>query len=240
MLVGEVARYLNTKCSLIDQILEECVDGAELVLAKVNLYNDVLYDVIIPKIFNTLWEEKVEKIVEERQLILLRKPEDKEFYTFNALPELVVRRDDVEMAQYKERSFHADTYCFDSKPEKECFYQYIMDENRVKSVYFTGMFTSHQGDLSIPYYDPETKRMRNYYPDFLAEMADGKIRLVEVKGDNKIDDVVVNAKKSAALEIAAESEMEYIIYKGSELMNGYVLEDNKENTFAEQEVRIMN
>lgn len=233
MLVGEIARYLNTKCSLIDQILEECVDSVELVLAKVNLYNDVLYDVIIPKIFNTLWEEKVEKIVEERQLILLRKPEDKEFYTFNALPELVVRRDDVEMAQYKERSFHADTYCFDSKPEKECFYQYIMNKNQVKSVYFTGMFTSHQGDLSIPYYDPETKRMRNYYPDFLAEMADGKIQLVEVKGDNMIDDVVVNAKKSAALEIAAESKMEYVIYKGSELMNGYVLEDNKQNTFSE-------
>lgn len=48
-----------------------------------------------------------------------------------------------------------------------------------------------------------------------------------------IDDVVVNAKKSAALEITAESEMEYVIYKGSELMNGYVLEDNEQNTLSE-------
>ena len=194
-------------------------------LEKVNLYNDVLYDIIIPKIFNTLWEEKVEKITEERKLLLLRQPDDKEYYTFSALPELVVRRDDVEMARYKERSFHADTYCFDSKPEKECFYQYITNTDLVKSVYFTGMFTANQGDLSIPYYDPDTKRMRNYYPDFLAEMADGKIQLIEVKGDNKIDDVVVKAKASAAQEIASESKMEYVIYAGSTLMNKNVLDD---------------
>ncbi|MCM1462561.1 MAG: DEAD/DEAH box helicase family protein [Bacteroides sp.] len=225
-LIGEIARYLNAKCTVISRVLKECVDGEELVLEKVNLYNDVLYDIIIPKIFSTLWDEKVEKIVKERQLILLRKPTDKEYYTFSASPELVIKRDDVEMARYKERSFHADTYCFDSKPEKECFYQYIMNENRVKSVYFTGMFTAGQGDLSIPYYDPETKRMRNYYPDFLAEMADGTIQLIEVKGDNKIDDVVVKAKASAAKEIASESEMEYIIYAGSKLMNENVLEDD--------------
>lgn len=194
-------------------------------LEKVNLYNDVLYDIIIPKIFNTLWEEKVEKITEERKLLLLRQPDDKEYYTFSALPELVVRRDDVEMERYKERSFHADTYCFDSKPEKECFYQYITNTDLVKSVYFTGMFTANQGDLSIPYYDPDTKRMRNYYPDFLAEMADGKIQLIEVKGDNKIDDVVVKAKASAAQEIASESKMEYVIYAGSTLMNKNVLDD---------------
>ena len=156
---------------------------------------------------------------------MLRQPDDKEYYTFSALPELVVRRDDVEMARYKERSFHADTYCFDSKPEKECFYQYITNTDLVKSVYFTGMFTANQGDLSIPYYDPDTKRMRNYYPDFLAEMADGKIQLIEVKGDNKIDDVVVKAKASAAQEIASESKMEYVIYAGSTLMNKNVLDD---------------
>lgn len=134
MLVGEIAKYLNIKCSAVAKILNECVDGVDLVLEKVNLYNDVLYDIIIPKIFNTLWEEKVEKITEERKLLLLRQPDDKEYYTFSALPELVVRRDDVEMERYKERSFHADTYCFDSKPEKECFYQYITNTDLVKSV----------------------------------------------------------------------------------------------------------
>lgn len=128
------------------------------------------------------------------------------------------------MQKYSSRSFHADTYCFDSKPEKECFLQYLMNDKKVKNVYFTGMFTANQGDLAIPYYDPETKRMRTYYPDFLAEMTDGTIRLIEVKGDNMIDDVVVKAKACAAHEIAMKSKMDYVIYAGSLLMKENVLE----------------
>lgn len=65
--------------------------------------------------------------------------------------------------------------------------QYITSA-KVQEVYFTGMFTSNQGDLSVHYYDPESGRIRQYYPDFLAKMADGSYQLIEVKGDNKIDD----------------------------------------------------
>ena len=223
MLVAEIAKYLNQKCTVISKILDECIDGTELILEKVNLYNDILYDVIIPTIFNSLYNEEVEKMTEDKQVILLRKPKDKEYYTFNANPELVIRYDDT-MPCYRDRSFHADTYCFDSKPEMQCFWQYIKAFDKVKRIFFTGMFTANQGDLSIPYYDPETQRMRNYYPDFLAEMQDGTIQLIEVKGDNKIDDVVVKAKANAAEEIAYESKMKYIIYAGSTLMNENVLE----------------
>ena len=225
MLVAEIAKYLNQKCSIISRILDECIDGIDVLVKTVNLYNDVLYDVIITCTFNALYDETVEKVTEDRKLILLRQPVDKDFYTFNALPELVIKKDDVSMARYKDRSFHADTYCFDSRPEKECFLQYITNTGLVKSIFFTGMFTSNQGDLSIPYYDPETKRMRNYYPDFLAEMQDGTIQLIEVKGDNKIDDVVVKAKARAAEEIATESKMKYVILRGSTLMSQNVLED---------------
>lgn len=183
---------------------------------------------VIPKIFSTLYEVKAEPIAIDKELVLLREPKDKEYYSFSALPELVIKRSDSEMIKYKERSFHADTYCFDSKPEKECFLQYITNLEKVQEIYFTGMFTSNQGDLSIPYYDPETQRMRNYYPDFLAKMSDGTYQLIEVKGDNMIDDIVVKAKKSAAEEIAAESKMEYIIYKGSTLMNENVLSETSD------------
>lgn len=121
------------------------------------------------------------------------------------------------------KSFHADTYCFDSKPEKECFLQYI-SSNKVREIYFTGMFTSNQGDLSVQYYDPESKRLRKYYPDFLALMEDGSYQLIEVKGDNKIDDEVVLAKKAAAEEMAVASGVHYLMYAGSTLMKSNVLE----------------
>ena len=41
--------------------------------------------------------------------------------------------------------------------QRKMFLQYI-SSNKVKEIYFTGMFTSNQGDLSVQYYDPESKR----------------------------------------------------------------------------------
>ena len=87
------------------------------------------------------------------------------------------------------------------------------------------MITSNQGDLSVYYYDPESGRIRQYYPDFLAKMKDGTYQLIEVKGDNKIDDVVVQAKKEAALEMAAASGIKYEMYAGSTIMKTHILED---------------
>ena len=101
-------------------------------------------------------------------------------------------------------------------------------------VYFTGMFTSNQGDLSINYYDPDSRRIRQYYPDFIAKMADGSYQLIEVKGDNKIDDVVVKAKQAAAEELAVASGVKYIMYAGSTITKTHILEDspgNQENLF---------
>ena len=103
--------------------------------------------------------------------------------------------------------------------------QYITS-GKVKEVYFTGMFTSNQGDLFVHYYDPESGRIRQYYPDFLAKMADDSYQLIEVKGDNKIDDAVVKAKKAAAEEMAVASGIEYLMYTGSQVVNTHILEDS--------------
>lgn len=46
----------------------------------------------------------------------------------------------------------------------------------------------------------------------------------EVKGDNKIDDEVVLAKKAAAEEMAVASGVRYLMYAGSTLMKNNVLE----------------
>ena len=130
------------------------------------------------------------------------------------------------MEVYQNKSFHADTYCFDSKPEKECFLQYLKSD-LVKEIFFTGMFTGDQGDLAIQYYDPVSGRIRNYYPDFFAKMKDGSYQIIEVKGDNKMDDEVVIAKANAARELANESNVEYKLYMGSLIMNSNILEEDK-------------
>ncbi len=156
---------------------------------------------------------------------MLHTPADKGYYEFSAKDELVVTKEHNNFTPAEiAKSFHADTYCFDSKPELECFKQYISSE-KVKEVYFTGMFTSSQSDLMVHYYDPESKRVRRYYPDFLALMEDGSYQLIEVKGDHMIDNEVVIAKKEAAEEMSVASGMRYLMYAGSILMHQNVLED---------------
>ena len=224
-LAGEVARYLNISSILAAKILREAQDGMDVILADVNQYNAVLDDIIIPTIFHALFDVTAIQKTEDRDVVLLREPKDAAYYEFSAKDDLVITNkypgftpDEVL------KSFHADTYCFDSLPEKECFFQYIKNA-KVQEVYFTGMFTSNQGDLSVYYYDPESGRIRQYYPDFLAKMKDGTYQLIEVKGDNKIDDVVVQAKKEAALEMAAASGIKYEMYAGSTIMKTHILED---------------
>lgn len=224
-LAGEVARYLNISSILAAKILREAQDGMDVILVDVNRYNAVLDDIIIPTIFHALFDVTAIQKTEDRDVVLLREPKDAAYYEFSAKDDLVITNkypgftpDEVL------KSFHADTYCFDSPPEKECFFQYIKSD-KVQEVYFTGMFTSNQGDLSVYYYDPESGRIRQYYPDFLAKMKDGTYQLIEVKGDNKIDDVVVQAKKEAALEMAAASGIKYEMYAGSTIMKTHILED---------------
>ena len=223
MLAGEVARYLNISCILADKILHESVDGIDAILDAVNRYNEVLDDHIIPTIFHALFEITSQLKTEDKDVVLLKEPKDAGYYEFSAKDSLVVTNQTPGFTPDQiAKSFHADTYCFDSLPEKECFMQYIRSD-KVKEIYFTGMFTSNQGDLSITYYDPESERIRQYYPDFLAKMSDGSYQLIEVKGDNKIDDALVKAKKDAADEMAVASGMQYIMYAGSEIMKTHIL-----------------
>lgn len=227
-LTAEISRYMNVSCLMIERILRESVDGSSTIVEAVNRHNEILEDVIIPKIFHTLYEVKSTQKSEDIDMVLLREPKDAGYYEFSALDELVITKGHNNFTPQEEaKSFHADTYCFDSKPEKECFLQYI-SSNKVKEIYFTGMFTSNQGDLSVQYYDPESKRLRKYYPDFLALMEDGSYQLIEVKGDNKIDDEVVRAKKEAAEEMAVASGVQYLMYAGSTLMKSNVLEHSQD------------
>ena len=223
-LVGELARYLNMSPIQIQKTLENSVDGVSRILEVVNMYNEVIGDIIVPTIFHSRYEVHKRVQSEDRELVLLRAPKDKGYWEFKAKPELVVEQSTNRLNNLeKEKSFHADTYCFDSKPELECFWQYIESE-KVANVYFTGMFTANQGDLAIQYYDPQSQRIRSYYPDFVAKMADGSLQLIEVKGDNMIDDELVKAKANAADEMALESDVDYIMYPGSLIMNTNVLQ----------------
>lgn len=225
MLVGELAHRLGPEisCLTIEELLESSVDGLDKILTYVSRFEQLIDDLLVPTIFAHLFSVEYTQTVEPVEMSLLKKPKDSEYYEFSARPELVVHSTDVDFEGFTEKSFHADTYCFDSKPERELFHQYIYCDD-IQEVFFTGMFTGGQSEFAIQYIDPDSYRIRSYYPDFYVKREDGGIGLIEVKGDNMIDNRTVIAKAEAAKDIAVASRIEYAVIAGNFIMGHNVAE----------------
>ena len=221
-LVAEIKKYFGKEisCAEIENIIDESVDGKDKILELVSKYNGVINDYLVNKIFNSLYDVKREIKDKLEDVILLKKPIDKEVYEYIGDPDLVIEENDniTEVKNNKQKSFHADTYIFDSNPERLLFLKAMRDKN-VSECYFTGMFTNEKTGFSIPYIDPETNTLRNYYPDFVIKLADGSYLVVEVKADFKVDDSVVKAKALATNEIMADKIMRYEIIPSSRIEN---------------------
>lgn len=213
-LVAEIARYLNRSPLEIDALLNRTKEKTGGLICLVNDFNELLYDIIIPRLFNELYTlTPTEEVIEHEVELIKEPPPNKGYYEVSAKKDLIIRFTDTTVQKYRDKSFHLDTYCFDSNPEKTLFWDLLM-EGKITKVYFTGMLTHGQSDFYIQYIDPESHTVRSYYPDFLLQKDDGTFVIVEVKGDDKIDDPVVRAKKDFAKQIAIASGMEYEIIKG--------------------------
>ena len=220
-LCAEIARYLNRSPLEIEDILANTQEGMDEILRSVNEFNELLYDWIIPRLFNALYDLKEYEHHEPEEIELVKEPEDG-YYKVRSNPDLVVKDyepDDLAVRNHGHKSFHLDTYAFDSQPERSLFWS-LLREGKVNKVYFTGMLTHGQSDFYIQYIDPESHAVRRYYPDFLMQKDDDSWVIVEVKGDDKIDDDIVLAKADATRQIASASDMSYEIIKGSDAAAG--------------------
>ena len=217
-LVAEVARYLHKPCLEVEALLERTDAGIERILQAINAFNEVLYEHVIPKLFAVMFEVEAYKKSKDYTVNLVKPPPNGDYYEVSAAEELVVEMDKLdELAATK--SFHLDTYCFDSNPEHRLFTS-LLSEEEVQKLFFTGMLTHGQSDFYVQYIDPNSGMVRSYYPDFLLQRADGSYVIVEVKGDNMIDDPVVKAKQDFAEQMAVSSGMTYRIIKGTDAQQG--------------------
>lgn len=215
-LVAEISRYLNRPPLEIENILSSTKEGINSLVEAVSDYNELLYDVVIPRLFDLLYDLLPTEDSEEHEVELVRlPPAGRDYYEVSASPEDVITDEDKDIQLYRGKSFHLDTYCFDSKPEKTLFWD-LLQQNKVRKIYFTGMLTHGQSDFYIQYIDPDSHMVRSYYPDFLFQREDGVYVIVEVKADGLIDDPVVQAKKQYARQIAAASNMEYRLIKATD------------------------
>jgi hypothetical protein len=203
----------------IEELLNLTKEGTEELVAMTNHFNELLYDEIIPRLFRLLYDLNETQETEEREIDLIKVPPSG-FYEMTAAKDKIVRREDSKISEVERaKSFHLDTYCFDSGSENWLFWD-LLREQRVKKLYFTGMLTHGQSDFFIQYIDPDSRTVRSYYPDFIfqREEPDGSLKyvIVEVKADYQIEDAVVQAKKDFAQQIAVASGMEYRILKSSD------------------------
>lgn len=231
MLVGEIARYLHRPCLEIEKLLIESRDGADLLLECTNQFNEIIYEVIIPTIFNCLYEISTHKKEEHSEVYLVREPAEG-YYTVQAKPEMVAAYDNTAYSKHKKKSFHLNYYCFDSVPEKT-FFEDQLYRNDVKKIWFTGMFKHGQSEFYIPYIDPESHTLRSYYPDFLLQKTDDSFDVVEIKGDHKIDDPVVQAKREAAEQVAHTNKMNYVMLRSSDLEKVPTAHEKKKGLFLD-------
>lgn len=222
-LISEISRYLNESPIKIRSILTSSSEGIEKILKKVNEYNEILFDYIIPKLFEELYTIKEYTDEEEIEIELVKQPKDGDCYRVKAKKELVASLVNSIYSGFKDKSFHLDNYCFDSIPENKMFWT-LLNDNRLEKVWFTGMLTHGQSDFVISYIDPESHTVRNYYPDFLVKKIteDGteEFVIIEVKGDHQIDDSIVKAKSDYARQIATASGMSYVMVKSSDANSG--------------------
>ncbi len=221
MLVAEIARYLNRSPLSVEDLLTQTEERLDGLLSIVNEFNELLYDQVIPRLFRALYDLEEREETEAHDVELIKLPPDPPgYYGITAKPEMTVRPTDAGYQPYAGKSFHLDTYCFDSKPEAALFWDLLRD-GRVQQIFFTGMLTHGQSEFFIQYIDPDSHTVRSYYPDFLVQKDDGTYLILEVKGDNMIDNTVVQAKISYAQQIAGASGMDYRIIKGSDAQNHY-------------------
>lgn len=219
-LIGEIARYLNMNPIELKCILLTLTESLESICQRVNEHNELLYDEVIPRLFKEIYEVKEYTSEEKVSLELVKDPKEKgeDCYRVSYKDGLLASYYDDKYKLYHNRTFNVDNYCFDSVPEKTMFENLIKDE-RLTKVWFTGMLTAGQTEFLINYIDPESNTVRSYYPDFLVQKDDGSFIIIEVKGENMIDDAVVLAKKEYAQQIASASSMDYIIVPGKQASN---------------------
>ena len=223
MLVAEIARYLNMSPLRVEGLLERTEEGVSRILQWVNIANPILYDIVIPRLFRTLYD--IEKLEGQkhviRKLLVKDPPDGEEGYEVRVDPARFAEESAPEYRPFSGKSFHLSGYGFDSVPEYD-FFRLNLPNEKIKNIWFTGMLTAGQTEFFVHYVDPISNELRSYYPDFLIELEDGGFIIVEIKGEHLIDDPVTQAKVQYAREMALESEMRYMLIPGAQAATSLV------------------
>jgi len=178
-IIEKINRYTHLDCLSINMIFQNGGIERETLVSRVNTDSNLLafiVDEILRNVFaytekTTIYEEEIELTKAYPFKISLDSSRNK----------LVIWKKDNQ----GRLGFHIDPYNFDSEDEKELFNflrQALENDESLTDIYFTGGVTNQlHNDFFFEYYNPEHKKIRKYFPDFLIETSKGRYLVVEVK-----------------------------------------------------------
>ncbi|MDD8017288.1 MAG: DEAD/DEAH box helicase family protein [Bacteroidota bacterium] len=119
--------------------------------------------------------------------------------------ELLTSWEEWQERNKKDFSFHYSPYNFDSTPEKS-FLEVLLghldiEASHVEDIFFTGAINDpKKTDFSVDYKGNDNK-WHKYTPDFIVKRKDGKCMIVEIKQENKRDDLIDGECGAKALAV---------------------------------------
>ncbi len=135
--------------------------------------------------------------------------------------------------------FHYNPYKFDSNPEKEFFIWLLTTLNEdpadVEDIYFTGGINDPQKTDFLFEYRGKDGNYHNYSPDFLIRKKNGKMLIIEIKGEPFKDEA--KEKEMKKIENLNKKKLKYEILEteGNQLAFGWV-EKVREAIYSPREI----
>jgi hypothetical protein len=135
---------------------------------------EVALALVKPEGFNK--ERSGRKIIYTTEIIYHKKNQD-----------LLLRYEAFRESNSKDFGFHYSPYKMDSHPEKDFFIKLLEALNEkpddVDDMYFTGAITDHKKTDFLFEYQDKSGKWRYYTPDFVITKKNGKVLIVEIKGE---------------------------------------------------------
>jgi hypothetical protein len=209
-IVELINRYTHLSCLVIEKLSENIGLTRSELVKKVNT-NTGFLPFIIQSILESVYKySETETIVEEE--IELTKEYPFKMSREEGKKALVVFKEKEEVDGITSRiGFHINPYNFDSSDEKELFRlfrQFLVDEETIKDVYFTGgVTTDAHNDFYVEYWNPAEQRVAKYFPDFLIETDKGRFLVVEVKSGAEKTEYEANKKRYNGTNISLFNEV---------------------------------
>jgi len=195
--ISELSIATHLTCITIKNILQQnklLTDSLVIAVGKKHEILNFLAQQIIAEMFE--YKEKVifiDETIELTKNFPFKISRDKNTKSNN---NLIVYKEDKSPHRL---GFHIDPYAFDSEDELELFsfLERELEPNEfIKDIYFTGNINDQtHTDFYFEYWNPQTEKLSNYFPDFLIETNTERFVVIEVKSDKERTNYEANKKQ---------------------------------------------